>query len=158
MLRQQLVAENTSRELKFALTVEEELNKLVYPEYRQLVVEALVLFFMFLEQDVHYVVNHVVKLDCVVVEANRLFLMQQRELNGDAVLCCGGMGDPNYEGDSMGVTGCGAPNGVCRFFYDSAPSGTYGTMTYLMQAILGVLYSHLRDSDNIVRLEPEMDS
>lgn len=26
--------------------------------------------------------------------------------------------------------------GICNFFYDSAPSGSYGTMTYLSKAVV----------------------
>ena len=29
---------------------------------------------------------------------------------------------------------CGAPAGICKHFYDSAPSGRYGTMTYIVRA------------------------
>lgn len=31
--------------------------------------------------------------------------------------------------------------GICHFFYDSAPSGAYGTMTYLTRAVA----SHLQE-------------
>lgn len=31
--------------------------------------------------------------------------------------------------------------GICHFFYDSAPSGAYGTMTYLTKAVA----SHLQE-------------
>lgn len=33
--------------------------------------------------------------------------------------------------------------GICHFFYDSAPSGAYGTMTYLTKAIIVYLHDFL---------------
>ena len=63
--------------MKFALKVEEELNKIIYPEYRQLVVETMMLFYMFLEHDPTYQVNQIIKLDEVVIMANKLFLERQ---------------------------------------------------------------------------------
>ncbi len=34
---------------------------------------------------------------------------------------------------------CGGPNNICVHFYDSAPSGHYGTMSYLAQAVANKL-------------------
>ena len=34
---------------------------------------------------------------------------------------------------------CGGARGICKFFYDSAPSGTYGTLSYLVRAACKVL-------------------
>lgn len=142
MLEQKLTNENTSGELKFALKVEEELNKVVYPEYRQLVVETMMLFYMFLEHDPKYEVKYIVKLDEIVKSANGFFLEHQKQHDGDALLCCAG--------ERTGK--CHTTTDICRFFYDSAPSGTFGTMTYLTQAILHVLYGHLEDSNEVMRL------
>lgn len=63
--------------MKFALKVEEELNKILYPEYRQLVVEAMMVLSLILERDAKYSVNRMLKLDEIVTNANRIFLAQQ---------------------------------------------------------------------------------
>ena len=34
---------------------------------------------------------------------------------------------------------CVGAGGVCKFFYDSAPSGTYGTISYLIRGACKVL-------------------
>lgn len=36
--------------------------------------------------------------------------------------------------------------GICHFFYDSAPSGAYGTMTYLTKAVASHLQEFLPSS------------
>lgn len=69
--------QNTSGEIKFALRVENELNKIVYPEYRQLVVELLMVFHVFLERDSKLNLSGVVQLDTLVKNANQLFLDEQ---------------------------------------------------------------------------------
>ena len=50
------------------------------------------------------------------------------EERGDATLCCCG---PSSENEVE----CGGSAGICKHFYDSAPSGRYGTMTYFSQAV-----------------------
>lgn len=34
---------------------------------------------------------------------------------------------------------CGGAAYICQHFYDSAPSGSYGTMSYIIRAIASVL-------------------
>jgi len=63
--------------MKFALRVENELNKIVYPEYRQLVVEVLMVLYVFLEKDNNLKVESLIPLDIFVLKANELFLVQQ---------------------------------------------------------------------------------
>ena len=63
--------------MKFALKVEEELNKILYPEYRQLVVEAMMVLSLLLERDRKFNVNGVIRLDLIVKNANEMFLAQQ---------------------------------------------------------------------------------
>ena len=36
-------------------------------------------------------------------------------------------------------TKCGGDGAICKFFYDSAPSGTYGTLSYLVRGACKVL-------------------
>lgn len=56
------------------------------------------------------------------------FPFLQKQCSGDASTCCA-------KSDSVSPR-CGATNQICRHFYDSAPSGSYGTMTFFAQAIL----------------------
>ena len=63
--------------MKFALRVENELNKIVYPEYRQLVVEVLMVLYVFMERDVNLNVDNMIPLDTFVSKANKLFLEEQ---------------------------------------------------------------------------------
>jgi phosphorylase kinase alpha/beta subunit len=37
--------------------------------------------------------------------------------------------------------------GICKFFYDSAPSGTYGTMAYLVRAMAKTLEKIPKEGD-----------
>ncbi|XP_057312817.1 phosphorylase b kinase regulatory subunit alpha, liver isoform-like isoform X2 [Hydractinia symbiolongicarpus] len=147
ILEHKLTQENTSGEVKFALKVEEELNKILYPEYRQLVVEAMMVLSLILERDTKYSVNRMLKLDEIVTNANRIFLTQQKSENGDSNLCCAGNENDNVKESSK----CGASCGICRYFYDSPPSGSYGTMTYMTHSVLQLLYSHLANSTEYYR-------
>ena len=63
--------------MKFALRVENELNKIVYPEYRQLVVEVLMVLYVFLEKDDNLKMQSLIPLDTFLSKANELFLEQQ---------------------------------------------------------------------------------
>ena len=49
---------------------------------------------------------------------------------GDSTFCCCGQ---SASRDSK--VECGGSAGICKHFYDSAPSGRYGTMTYFSQAV-----------------------
>ena len=42
---------------------------------------------------------------------------------------------------------CVGAGGVCKFFYDSAPSGTYGTISYLIRGACKVLDCIPNDGD-----------
>lgn len=149
----------TPGELKFALLVESTLNTLPDPEYRQLVVEALMVAGLVANTtsqagrssfgDASIVVEHIID------HARRLFLQDQvRKLwrfSRGARLLSPGQGDGSFlthlfplqkahGGPSMDCCcvhagSCGGPAGICIHFYDSAPSGRYGTMTYMAQAV-----------------------
>ncbi len=51
------------------------------------------------------------------------------------------------EGEARSSTACGGAALVCRHFYDSAPSGTYGTMSYLVRACCVVLDAVPKEGD-----------
>ena len=159
LLPQNLTQEMTSGELKFALQVETVLNAIPQPEYRQLMVEAMVILtrhifsivyiFMFLNifQMVYSLLaeyNSVPSLGqtlCVerlVHAANKIFLDDQMQIQGDATLCCAKPKEQR-ELTSTGTLLCGGAAYVCQHFYDSAPSGCYGTMTYLIRALATIL-------------------
>lgn len=127
-LPQALTKEMTPGEIKFALRVEEMLNRVPEPEYRQLLVEALMVLSLAVEHDAVHEFKVPIDVESVVQRANGLFLDDQRQCKGDATLCCASSTRPC-------PSPCQSAVGVCEHFYDSAPSGAYGTMTYLMRAI-----------------------
>jgi phosphorylase kinase alpha/beta subunit len=108
----------TEGELKFALTVESWLNQVPKPEYRQLMVEALMVVGMLVDADAGQSLGDVLSIDSLVYDANRLFLESM----------VAGMSDPTVAVPDGGV--------ISEEFYDSAPSGRYGTMSYLTQAVV----------------------
>jgi len=70
------------------------------------------------------------------------FLTLQKEGQGDATLCCAAQ-------DATQATPCNASNNICRYFYDSAPSGTYGTMTFFTKVVLQYLYKNFSESNEL---------
>mgnify|MGYP001016379760 CR=1 FL=1 len=128
VLMNQLTREMTSGELKFALQVEQVLTSVPQPEYRQLMVEALMVLTIMVEQNIVKELGHVIEVEQIVRNAHEIFLDEQRKNRGNSTRCCA-----NKQLDSSAVP-CGGAADVCQCFYDSAPSGTYGTMTYLMRA------------------------
>ncbi|CAB3225024.1 unnamed protein product [Arctia plantaginis] len=132
ILQPNLTQEMTSGELKFALAVETVLNSIPQPEYRQLVVEALMVLTLVVEYKAVAHLGGMIEVENLVHKANHIFLEDQMRCNGDATLCCAkeGVG---------GALVCGGAAGVCQHLYDSAPSGSYGTMTYLARAVAALL-------------------
>ncbi|XP_039745564.1 probable phosphorylase b kinase regulatory subunit alpha isoform X2 [Pararge aegeria] len=132
LLQQNLTQEMTSGELKFALAVETVLNSIPQPEYRQLVVEALMVLTLVVEYKAVNQLGGMITVEHLVHKANQIFLEDQMRCNGDATLCCAA-------GACGGALVCGGAAGVCQHLYDSAPSGSYGTMTYLARAVAALL-------------------
>jgi len=60
------------------------------------------------------------------------------KVNGDATLCCAKPKE-HREMTSSGGLLCGGAAYICQHFYDSAPSGSYGTMTYVTRAVASLL-------------------
>ncbi|XP_077984081.1 phosphorylase b kinase regulatory subunit alpha, liver isoform-like isoform X2 [Glandiceps talaboti] len=137
MLWQGMTSEMTAGEFKFALSVETVLNRIPQPEYRQLMVEALMVLSLIVENDFASNLGGVIAIDRLVYEANEIFLKQQAEDDGDATLCCVRQ-DPSFAKPS--ILKCGGASGICQHFYDSAPSGRYGTMTFLAKATAATLH------------------
>lgn len=68
----------TSGELKFALAVETVLNWIPHPEYRQLIVETLMIFALYAENDIAPRPSHgIITIEDFVHKANELFLQDQ---------------------------------------------------------------------------------
>ncbi|XP_037270007.1 putative phosphorylase b kinase regulatory subunit alpha [Rhipicephalus microplus] len=127
VLSQHLTREMTQGELKFALEFEHVLNCIPQPEYRQLMVEAIMVLTLLAEHNVVTFINKVISVDGLVQHAYKVFLDDQKLCNGDATLCCATDGVPKAH--------CNKVANLCQHFYDSAPSGCYGTMTYLIKAV-----------------------
>ncbi|XP_029164862.1 probable phosphorylase b kinase regulatory subunit alpha isoform X2 [Nylanderia fulva] len=146
MLPQNLTQEMTSGELKFALAVETVLNTIPQPEYRQLVVEALMVLTLVTEYNVVPSLGGLIEVENLVHKANAIFLEDQMTIDGDATLCCAKPKEQR-EMTAMGTLLCGGAAYICQHFYDTAPSGSYGTMTYITRAIALTLDCLPKDGD-----------
>uniref|UniRef100_A0A2K5SHS3 Phosphorylase b kinase regulatory subunit n=1 Tax=Cebus imitator TaxID=2715852 RepID=A0A2K5SHS3_CEBIM len=114
--------EMTPHEIKFAVHVESVLNRVPQPEYRQLLVEAIMVLTLLSDTEMTSI-GGIIHVDQIVQMASQLFLQDQVSIGAMDTL----------EKDQA--------TGICHFFYDSAPSGAYGTMTYLTKAVA----SHLQE-------------
>ena len=121
----------TPGELKFALRVESLLNHIPEPEYRQMLVEALMILSITCEQDM--LMPNFIRVDTIVQTAHDLFLEDQLQYKGNSSLCC-----LNY---APQAEPCNKIAGLCEHFIDSAPSGSFGTMTYMLRSV-ATLYIH----------------
>ncbi|KAM5221605.1 phosphorylase b kinase regulatory subunit alpha, skeletal muscle isoform 5-T5 [Ctenodactylus gundi] len=108
--------EMTPGEIKFSVHVESVLNRVPQPEYRQLLVEAILVLTMLADIETHSI-GSIIAVEKIVHIANDLFLQEQRTLGADDTMLTK---DP--------------ASGICTLLYDSAPSGRFGTMTYLSKA------------------------
>jgi phosphorylase kinase alpha/beta subunit len=134
------VHEMTAGELKFALRVETVLNSLPDPEYRQLVVEVLMVVSLMNQFNPDQHISQVINVNDIIKSANELFLKDQLSYEGLSLRCC-----CNIRGS------CGGYDAICCHFYDSSPSGVYGTMSYFSQALLDKL-KQLLPSDQSCRI------
>lgn len=120
-----LTQEMTESEMNFALAVEEKLNQISQPEFRQLFVEAIIILtgiFENLPKDaVPRVQGQMIHVEQLVQRANSIFLQESSSRP---------IGSASFE-----RTLCG----VHLDFYDLAPSGEFGTMTYLTRAIMEMI-------------------
>ncbi|EJD73823.1 hypothetical protein LOAG_18780 [Loa loa] len=122
--------EMTRREIKFALQVEEVLNQIAEPEYREIMIEALSLLSRMdrllkmdnpnIPHDQPFVV------DSVIHRANKLFVEHNKKMETIVMECCGSW------------KRCDGAQGMCQHFYDSAPAGEYGTAHYLIKALMDI--------------------
>ncbi|CAF94482.1 unnamed protein product [Tetraodon nigroviridis] len=115
----------TPGEIKFSVHVETVLNRVPQPEYRQLLVEAILVLTMLAEVDIPSI-GSIVHVEKIVHMANDMFLKDQRDLGAEEHIL---ERDPS--------------TGVCRLLYDSAPSGRFGSMTYLTKAVAAYVHDFL---------------
>ncbi|XP_019485135.1 PREDICTED: phosphorylase b kinase regulatory subunit alpha, skeletal muscle isoform isoform X3 [Hipposideros armiger] len=108
--------EMTPGEIKFSVHVESVLNRVPQPEYRQLLVEAILVLTMMADIEIQSI-GSIIAVEKIVHIANDLFLQEQKTLGADDTMLAK---DP--------------ASGICTLLYDSAPSGRFGTMTYLSRA------------------------
>lgn len=118
VLPQSLTQEMTSGELKFALEVETALNTIPQPEYRQLVVEALMILTLVTEHNMVASLGGIIYVEHLVHKANQLFLEDQRKVQGDATLCCAKSKDEKKEVTATGMLLCGGAAYICQHLYD----------------------------------------
>ncbi|NXU78256.1 KPB1 kinase, partial [Oreotrochilus melanogaster] len=118
-------SEMTPGEMKFAVHVESVLNRVPQPEYRQLLVEAILVLTMLVDMEVH-TIGSIIAVEKILQTANDLFYEEQKALGAD---------DHMLERDPA--------TGICNLLYDSAPSGRFGTMTYLSRSVAMYLYDFL---------------
>ena len=120
ILYQSITQEQTSGEMNFHLRCEALLNCVPDPGFRQLVVEAIMILTLAVEHNVAPFLGTIINVDDIVHEANKIFLS---DLNAEG-------GAPGQHDEEAGVS---------ILFYDSAPSGPFGTMSYLVRAVCSVL-------------------
>lgn len=125
--------EMTAGEIKFAVQVESVLNHVPQPEYRQLLVETVMVLGMIADVDVDSI-GGIIHVDRILHLANDLFVNDQKSISA-----C----DYFLEKDPA--------TGICNFFYDSAPSGSYGTMTYLSKAAVTYVQDFLPGSSCLMQ-------
>ncbi|KAI4895745.1 hypothetical protein NFI96_024046 [Prochilodus magdalenae] len=109
--------EMTPGEIKFAVHVETVLNRVPQPEYRQLLVEAILVLTMLADVDINSI-GSIIHVEKIVHIANDMFYQDQKALNAEESIL---ERDPS--------------TGICQLLYDTAPSGRFGTMTYLTKAV-----------------------
>lgn len=109
--------EMTPGEIKFAVHVERVLNRVPQPEYRQLLVEGILVLTMLADVDIQSI-GSIIHIEKIVHIANDMFYKDQKDLGAE---------DSILEKDHS--------TGICRLLYDTAPSGRFGTMTYLSKAV-----------------------
>ncbi|XP_054457271.1 phosphorylase b kinase regulatory subunit alpha, skeletal muscle isoform isoform X2 [Anoplopoma fimbria] len=117
--------EMTPREIKFSVHVETVLNRVPQPEYRQLLVEAILVLTMLADVEIP-TIGSIIHVEKIVQLANDMFYKDQRDLGAEEHIL---ERDPS--------------TGVCRLLYDSAPSGRFGSMTYLTKAVAAYVQDFL---------------
>lgn len=156
----------TAGEIKFAVQVESVLNHVPQPEYRQLLVETVMVLSLVADVDLDSI-GSILHVDCILHLANDLFLNDQvllltRDMflfeRMSMCLCIfNGVHSVQPLHSQKSLSACDyflekdPATGICNFFYDSAPSGSYGTMTYLSKAVIAYVQDFLPSSSCLMQ-------
>lgn len=154
----------TEGEIKFAVQVESVLNHVPQPEYRQLLVETVMVLGLVADVDVE-TIGSIILVDRILHLANDLFLSDQVLLLSRVTFLYEGMVMCRFTGihsvlrlhsqKSLSASDYflekDPETGICNFFYDSAPSGSYGTMTYLSKAVITYVQDFLPSSSCLMQ-------
>jgi len=108
----------TAGELKFAVLVENIFNHIPQPEYRQLMVECLMVLTMLVDPFKTEFIAENLDVDEIVRKANNIFRNQEAS-----------------DGSTEDLLATDPATNICYELYDSAPSGSHGTVTYLSKAV-----------------------
>ena len=144
----------TPGEIKFSVHVETVLNRVPQPEYRQLLVEAILVLTMLADVDIP-TIGSIIHVDKIVQLANDMFHKDQVSSNVSGftssfgVFCNHTKHDVPFLrlqkdlGAEEHILERDPSTGVCRLLYDSAPSGRFGSMTYLTKAVAAYVQDFL---------------
>ncbi|XP_077307795.1 phosphorylase b kinase regulatory subunit beta isoform X3 [Lithobates pipiens] len=113
--QQPTLSDMTMYEMNFSLLVEDMLQNIAQPEYRQIIVELLMIVSVILERNPEFEFQEKVDLDKLVKEAFNDFQRDQSRLQGAE------------KQDDMSA------------FYNTPPLGKRGTCSYLTKAVMSVL-------------------
>uniref|UniRef100_A0A8C5R3K5 Phosphorylase b kinase regulatory subunit n=1 Tax=Leptobrachium leishanense TaxID=445787 RepID=A0A8C5R3K5_9ANUR len=113
--QQPTLSDMTMYEMNFSLLVEDMLQNIAQPEYRQIVVELLMIVSVILERNPEFEFPDKVDLDKLVAAAFHEFQQEQSR-----------------------VSGTETPNDMSAF-YNTAPLGRRGTCSYLTKAAMNIL-------------------
>lgn len=123
------VQDMTPGEIKFALRVESMLNAIPLPEYRQIVIEILMLLSLAIESQSAWLSDDaVIDLDAIANEAVRLFASDLMPPDTPT----------SPRSDRVALADPASNDVLRRMFFSTAPSGHYGTMVYLARALFAM--------------------
>ncbi|XP_063718405.1 phosphorylase b kinase regulatory subunit alpha, liver isoform-like isoform X2 [Symsagittifera roscoffensis] len=131
--------EMTQDEMKFDLKIEEIFSRISEPEYRQILIESMMVLAKLVEKHYKDRVYPVIKLENLCKHANHLFIAEMGERY------------PNMSRETL----LKGTRDISNFFYDSAPSGRYGTLTYLIRST--VMFLEATNSAKKGQDSPPMD-
>lgn len=134
----------TPGEIKFSVHVETVLNRVPQPEYRQLLVEAILVLTMLADVDIQSI-GSIIHVEKIVHLANDMFdkdqvssrskLPASISLSSAKAGCSPSIVLQRDLGAEEHILEREPSTGICRLLYDSAPSGRFGSMTYLTKAV-----------------------
>ncbi|XP_034426666.1 phosphorylase b kinase regulatory subunit beta isoform X1 [Hippoglossus hippoglossus] len=125
--QQPTLSDMTMYEMNFSLLVEDKLKKIVLPEYRQIIVELLMVVSILLERNPELEFSDQVDLDILVKEAFSDFQKDHSSLEGKEKQEC----DPSPSLPLLPLSQDGM-----EAFYNTPPVGKRSTSSYLTKAVM----------------------